>query len=441
MLLRRLITLCVCTALAGCTYRDPSVDLMESELRWMEDQVYSLEDELQVAHNQLAQYQGCDVAPTPATPMMGRPSPLKSDYTVIEPDEAGSQVPPRRSESLPGFGRSSATPDNKSLQPPRAMPEYSIVPEQKNVEPEYQIVEPSVELPPETASPPPAELPRTLPAPNQRPILDQPSGGADSTDLSPGNVQLQSFYWEERAEPDAQPSSDEALDADVTHIVAEATITDGYDFENEPCPPGLLVVVQPRNASGEYVALPGALSLVVLDGTKSGAKARVARWDVDAAEARRKLRDSNYGSGIHLNLEWPDLPPESSELVLFVRYTTVEGRKLECDRLLATGSTPEWTTAAKRLTPRKAEVATPSSVATHPIPGGTKIDLRPIPKDKPFKTVSLSGTNYDRTSHPQTSQEHSATGPPSAAAAAEKATSEDLPTLRKSTRPHWRPNR
>ncbi|HEY6565744.1 MAG TPA: hypothetical protein VIY86_14745, partial [Pirellulaceae bacterium] len=38
----------------GCRYRDPSIDLLEGELRWMEDQVYMLEDELDRKCRELA---------------------------------------------------------------------------------------------------------------------------------------------------------------------------------------------------------------------------------------------------------------------------------------------------------------------------------------------------------------------------------------------------
>ncbi len=40
-------------ALVGCRYHDPSIDLLESELRWMEDQLYLLEDEVQTKAREL----------------------------------------------------------------------------------------------------------------------------------------------------------------------------------------------------------------------------------------------------------------------------------------------------------------------------------------------------------------------------------------------------
>ncbi len=335
MLLRRLISFSAGLMLLGCTYRDPSVDLMENELRWMEDQVYMLEDELQSAHHQLADCQSCSSQPTPAYAPESRSGKLKSDYSIIQEEPSAPRSTKPKFEKLPTTN---------------TRPKYSIVPEDKDAEPEYQIVEPTVELPPESDSPNPAEQPQSLPIPGRRPLLDESDADAGTLEPPGGEVELQSFYWEEpmsTEEGDLQPT--DSVDANVTHIVATGTITEGYDFDNQPCPPGVLVVVQPRNAAGEFVALPGPLSVVVLDGTKSGAAARVARWDIEAAESRRKLRDTHYGNGIHLNLAWPDAPPDSQQLYLFVRYTTVEGRKLECDRMIGGRAAQQWTAAAKRL--------------------------------------------------------------------------------------------
>ena len=43
--------------LVGCRYRDPSIDLLEGELRWMEDQLYMMESELEGACRELGRCQ------------------------------------------------------------------------------------------------------------------------------------------------------------------------------------------------------------------------------------------------------------------------------------------------------------------------------------------------------------------------------------------------
>ena len=50
---RRLLLIAVIT-FAGCQTTDPSVELLESELRWMEDQLYSLDRQLDRTCMQLA---------------------------------------------------------------------------------------------------------------------------------------------------------------------------------------------------------------------------------------------------------------------------------------------------------------------------------------------------------------------------------------------------
>jgi hypothetical protein len=53
----------------------------------------------------------------------------------------------------------------------------------------------------------------------------------------------------------------------------------------------MVALIEPRNADGNFVGLPGEISVVVLDGDKKGEAARVSRWDTSAEEAAGKLRD------------------------------------------------------------------------------------------------------------------------------------------------------
>ena len=48
------LLLLACLHCCGCMAPDPSVELLEGELRWMENQLYMLEDELQQKCDQLA---------------------------------------------------------------------------------------------------------------------------------------------------------------------------------------------------------------------------------------------------------------------------------------------------------------------------------------------------------------------------------------------------
>jgi hypothetical protein len=204
---------------------------------------------------------------------------------------------------------------------------------------------------------------------------------------------------------------DEPVDARVTHIVFNSRLTGGVDLNGRPGDEGLMLVVEPRNADGQYVPLPGEVSIVVLDRSKTGQDARVARWDYESVETSRFLRKTLFGRGIHLELPWPNQPPESERLEVHVRYTTVDGRKLEAEREVQVDPLDQ---AAGGWTPASKPLAAQSAVPEQPGPpdtgsrlavaddssgrfgGGNSIDRRPIAPDPdsigPGRSVVVSST-------------------------------------------------
>jgi hypothetical protein len=93
----------------------------------------------------------------------------------------------------------------------------------------------------------------------------------------------------------------------------------------------LAIAVEPRDAAGRMLKAAGELSVVVLDASNPDDAARLARWDYTAEEAASTFRRSALGERMHLDLTWPDAPPPGSNLRLFVRFTTADGRKLIAD--------------------------------------------------------------------------------------------------------------
>jgi hypothetical protein len=73
----------------------------------------------------------------------------------------------------------------------------------------------------------------------------------------------------------------------------------------------------------------------------------VARWDFDLSAARQALADASEGRGLKFELQWPAAPPASTQLTLFVRYETPDGRKLQISREIhlrpAGKASPGWT--------------------------------------------------------------------------------------------------
>lgn len=149
-----------------------------------------------------------------------------------------------------------------------------------------------------------------------------------------------------------------ALDQRVETIHLNPRRTGGADFDAHSGDDGICVLVEPRNRSGDFVAEPARVSIVLLDPTKSDDAARVARWDLDADATRKFLHTDSADRGLLLRLPWQGTPPERKRLQLFVRYVTADGRKLEADREINIDSADRvahsWT---PRRTPSPEEAA------------------------------------------------------------------------------------
>jgi hypothetical protein len=118
----------------------------------------------------------------------------------------------------------------------------------------------------------------------------------------------------------------------VARIILNSRLTGGYDFDGQPGDEGLLVVVEPQNNAGQYVPLPGDLTIDVFDPAKTGPEARLARWQFDASETVPYLRQTLLGRGVHLQLPWPNQSPQSSRLRVVASYRAPTGTVLAAER-------------------------------------------------------------------------------------------------------------
>ena len=119
--------------------------------------------------------------------------------------------------------------------------------------------------------------------------------------------------------------------AEVRQITFNQSLTGGYVAEENPNEQGLQVVIEPRDKQGRLLAAPADVQVAVLDPKLPGQEARVARWNLTAAETAGQLR-GGADSGIHLTLPWRNNRPKHAKLHLFVRYLTGDGRKVEADQ-------------------------------------------------------------------------------------------------------------
>ena len=272
----------------GCLTPDPTVDLLESELRWMEDNLYQMDHQLDQCYAQLesARRYNTSLREELAATRRGVPS---TGATGAEKDDVGYDV--ETEEDL------------------------------------YSFDAPIIELgDPDDEQDATQSREDDLEGAGERriPILELQN---PETDQTPGNPE--------------EDSDDAVSDPKrVTKILLNPRLTGGYDFDGRPGHEGVMVVIEPQNAQGQYVSVPGELLIEVTDPRKQGMAAQVGKWRFDALESAAYFKESLMGRGAHLKLPWPGEPPIHQRLRLTVVYDTIEGRKLRAEKTITvkTGS-------------------------------------------------------------------------------------------------------
>jgi hypothetical protein len=242
---------------------------------------------------------------------------------------------PRRPTILPATpGKSAPSDSSPDVESPRIeLPGSSSSPRSTTQRPALDLNE-------QTA---PADTPPTIDVP---PLLEVPGSAKPSEPLpvpaGPRDILKPST---------TDPTSAKSADKKVTHLFLNPVQTTAADFDGQPGDDGLRVVLEPRNAAGQFVSEAGPVSIVVLDPDQQGEAARIARWDFDQT-AMRQLLAASSGRDIKLEVPWPASAPTASKLKLFVRYETSDGRRLQADREIFVTLKGQ---ALSRWTPRSTE--------------------------------------------------------------------------------------
>ena len=169
-------------------------------------------------------------------------------------------------------------------------------------------------------------------------------------------------------------SSSRSSDRRVTQIHLDPERTGGKDFDGRPGDEGIEVVIEPRNIDGEFVPVTGPVAIVVLDPQEKGSAARVARWDFDAVQANVAIRNSSTERGIHLAVNSRTQQPRHCGLHLFVRYESIDGRRIEAEQEIQVQLHSEL---SARWTPRRKELRPSGQVAETPVHKPNPADSRP----------------------------------------------------------------
>lgn len=372
MIVRRLVVVLAVLALAaGCrSGPDPSLEALEAELRWWQDESYFMQDHMALLQAQLesCRRENCALRKE----LNGAPS--------TEAPPAAAPTRPREAPALPQIDIPGLTdPTGNGFDP--GIPGQ---PDGDYDTPATPDVEPGT---------------RTEPDLDLGPIrggggLGEPQGGL------PGAAKSGVRTAQRPADQDGTAAAAE-VDAQVVRVVLNRRLTGGRDFDGNQGDDGILVVVEPQNQAGQYVALPGRVSVVVLDPAKTGQAANVARWEFDAADTRTLLKKTLLGRGIYLELPWPSTPPENEKLNLYVRYHTPDGGKLEAQREIFVDipglASERWTPATEVADSRAADSGGDAAISVDPSPSETPSPARDDAAAEPGRFVEPPRTEstYD----------------------------------------------
>lgn len=303
--------LCACLCSAGCR-QDPYLtayfETKNAELRDLEDRYYEQQDQLDLLEDQLES---------------ARRENNKLRKLEGESDDTSR---PKRGSILP---RSTDPPRNGAPKEPKI--EFGDPTEPENAVPKGG----------GGARPRPAKTPARLGPEMNGPNINSPGG---KNELPPPTE----FEGEQTAYVEPE-------DTRVTHIILNPFLTGGHDFDHKAGDDGVAVIVEPRNKEDQFVQQAGPVSIVVIDPEIEGKEGRIARWDFDSIEAGKLMKKKPPGRGIHFKLPWPNKPPENNKLKVFVRYQTLDGRKLEADRDITIAKLGQF---SQRWTPRPLDVGT-----------------------------------------------------------------------------------
>jgi len=288
---------CAVVSGGGCK-SDLNQQLLERELRYQEDQIYQLQDDLQSACARLERTASENTS-------------LRRQLGMNEGDSATPRAAPARPRT--------------DVPAPVLVPPAIEIPDMPSPAPGGPPAGPL--LPPVLEGVPP--LPGTPP---------QPRTSAAPPSAADGGLSLPAA--------DAGPVrrlSHEELVADAgraTHLVVNTSQTTCLDTDGDGTSDGLAVVFEPRDADERLVAAAGPVSIAVFDAAAgsdpaTGEPAPIARWDIAAEESLARFRRTSRQRGLAFQLPWPGRPPAGDHVRVAVRLAPPDAAALEADATVA----------------------------------------------------------------------------------------------------------
>ena len=291
----------VILATAGCK-SDLHQQLLERELRYQEDQIYHLQDELDSASGRLRQVAGENAS-------------LRRQLGLADSDPASRRGATPRPLALPApvdVPAAKQLPDAPAA-PRRGGPPVDLAP---------PVLEDIPPLP--TTSPPRPSGARKMPTFDDGEPLSLPSSVPADTPTATLPVQQLSYEAPAPVTVAALPALPPGTAA---RLVVNTTQTSCIDADGDGLSDGLSIVVEPRDAEERLVAAIGDLTVVAFDAAAgvdpaTGEPTPIARWTIPAADAARHFQPQGRLRGMHFTLAWPGARPAGDHVRVLARLDT-----------------------------------------------------------------------------------------------------------------------
>ena len=115
----------------------------------------------------------------------------------------------------------------------------------------------------------------------------------------------------------------------VSQIFIDPEYTYGRDFNNDGEQDGISILIQPLDEQGNVVATAADLVVSLIDPAEIGEKQRIGLWKYESYQAESFVSNQRGRRGLVLELPWQRRVPANDRLLVFVRYTTPRGERLE----------------------------------------------------------------------------------------------------------------
>jgi hypothetical protein len=295
---------------AGCK-SDLNQQLLERELRYQEDQIYQLQDELAERCARLEHVAGENTS-------------LRNQLGVSEADSAApsrgrrprppgvppaTDVPPAiESPDLPRLPRGGGGP-------PRSGPPVDLAPPTlEGVPPlpaEPGRVTPSTDAGGGLSLPPAAAIIDPAARPIESAEAESPVRAATADSPAPALVRL---------------SYDEPADGgEAIRLAINPSASSGVDADGDGRSEGLSLAIEPRNRGEKLVGLAGDLTITAYDAAAGSAAPPLARWTIAAAEAAARFRPTGRRRGLVIDLPWQGPLPAAGHVRVTVESPSAAG--------------------------------------------------------------------------------------------------------------------